>query len=129
MLDCSGNSRASHLVKEWFARSRWVFVVYDIADPKSFDAATELLKDAKAAGANVVLFGNQFNVQEGAPPAIDIMKAKDCAVKAEGYALESKSLFEAVKMVLRNIDEENAAQEAEAQNPAQPDMEGSPGPE
>lgn len=24
VLDCNGNKRAQHLVREWFARSRWV---------------------------------------------------------------------------------------------------------
>ncbi|CAJ1449863.1 unnamed protein product [Effrenium voratum] len=46
-LDCSGNDRAAHLVKEWFARTQWVFVVYSLTDAKSYEKALTLMEDAR----------------------------------------------------------------------------------
>ncbi|CAE8614180.1 unnamed protein product, partial [Polarella glacialis] len=66
LLDCSGNARASHLVKEWFGRSTWVFVVYDLANSKSLEAALALTQEVHSSGARVMLFGSKFNVDKGA---------------------------------------------------------------
>ncbi|CAE8649176.1 unnamed protein product, partial [Polarella glacialis] len=50
-LDCSGNERASHLVKEWFGRSEWVFVIYSLTDQKSYEKAIGLMTDARQRNA------------------------------------------------------------------------------
>jgi len=125
LLDCSGNSRAQHLVKEWFGRTHWVFVVYDMAEPKTLEYAIDLVKEVVQAGARVLLFGNRHNVDSnGATLQVDIMSAKDCAVKNDGMALEGISLVDAVKMVLTAIDE---AQASEAAGGGEGGLEGSPG--
>jgi len=105
LLDCSGNTRAQHLVKEWFGRSHWVVVVYDMADSKTLDHAIELVKEVAAAGARVILFGNKHNVNNGEPMQVDIMSAKDCAASNQGMAIEGTSLADAVKICLQSIDE------------------------
>jgi myosin heavy subunit/signal recognition particle receptor subunit beta len=110
LLDCSGNVRAQHLVKEWFGRSHWVFVVYDMAEPKSLESAIALVSEVTAAGAKVLLFGNKFNVDGGAEVKVDVMSAKDCAVRHEGMALESTTLSDAVKQVLHAIDNDQSGE-------------------
>merc|ERR1719453_706276 len=59
-LDCSGNPRAQSHIREYFQRSLWVFVVYDICNLNSFTVAKELLKQAHAAECRVLFFGNKF---------------------------------------------------------------------
>mmetsp|Transcript_124923 Transcript_124923/g.266607 ORF Transcript_124923/g.266607 Transcript_124923/m.266607 type:complete len:1729 (-) Transcript_124923:634-5820(-) len=121
LLDCSGNTRAQHLVKEWFGRSCWVFVVYDMSNAKSLDYALELSKEVSAAGARVVLFGNKYNVDQGHQVQVDVMAAKDAAVRSDGLAIESTSLMDAVKMVVNDSDEGQAEGEAGADGPLSPD--------
>ena len=111
LLDCSGNSRAQHLVKEWFSRSIWVCVVYDMSSPKSLDQALELSKEVSAAGAKLVLFGNKYNIEQGQTAQVDVMAAKDAAVRNEGIAVESSALVEAVRLAL------SATEEAEGLDP------------
>jgi len=105
VLDCSGNSRAQHLVKEWFVRSHWVLVVYDIANSKSYEYAAELTKEVSAAGARVLLFGNRWNVDQGRQVEVDVMSAKDTAIRHDGLAVESSCLLDAVRLILTSGDE------------------------
>eukprot|EP00439_Symbiodinium_sp_Y106_P043124 s3238_g5.t1 len=84
MLDCSGNSRAAHLVKERFARSTWVFIVYDLSKKESLEHALALTQEVHAAGARPLLFGNKYNVDKGDPIQVDVAAAKDAAVRNEG---------------------------------------------
>ena len=63
ILDCSGNQRAEHLVKEWYARSHWVVVVYDLSTTQTLDAALAMVPDIQAKGASVLLFGNKHKVR------------------------------------------------------------------
>eukprot|EP00427_Karlodinium_veneficum_P009223 CAMPEP_0169080892 /NCGR_PEP_ID=MMETSP1015-20121227/10721_1 /TAXON_ID=342587 /ORGANISM="Karlodinium micrum, Strain CCMP2283" /LENGTH=1694 /DNA_ID=CAMNT_0009140647 /DNA_START=1 /DNA_END=5085 /DNA_ORIENTATION=+ len=115
VLDCSGNPKARKLVNEWYARSKWVFVVYDMSKSESLDDAMDLASQVSKAGARCVLFGNKYHVEkDGAPVQADIMSAKDCAVQNDGIAIESSSLNEAVKLVLKSLDEQV---EAEATQP------------
>jgi small GTP-binding protein len=109
LLDCSGNTRAGHLVKEWFGRSQFVIVVYDMVNKASFDQALNLTKEVHDAGAKVLLFGNKFNADEGQQVQVDVMVAKDAAARNEGMAMESSKLTEAVKLVLSAIDQEQMA--------------------
>eukprot|EP00928_Gymnodinium_smaydae_P001541 TRINITY_DN1055_c0_g2_i1.p1 TRINITY_DN1055_c0_g2~~TRINITY_DN1055_c0_g2_i1.p1 ORF type:complete len:1702 (-),score=425.04 TRINITY_DN1055_c0_g2_i1:219-5324(-) len=111
ILDCSGNVRAGHLVKEWFGRSLFVVVVYDMAKKASFDHAVDLAKEVNNAGAKVVLFGNKFNVDHEQPIQVDVMAAKDCAVRSEGMAMESSQMIDAVRVILNAI--ENQEQQPE----------------
>jgi len=111
LLDCSGNSRAQHLVKEWFSRSMWVCVVYDMSNPRSLDQALEMSKEVTAAGAKLILFGNKYSFEHGQAAQVDVMAAKDAAVRNEGIAMESSSLVEAVRMAL------SATEEAEGVDP------------
>jgi len=118
LLDCSSNVRAQHLVKEWFGRSHWVFVIYDMAQPRTLENALELIKDVKAAGAKVVLFGNKWSVDQGQQVQVDVMAAKDCAVRNEALALESAHLIEGVRIILNAIDDFSPENEmAAAQQP------------
>lgn len=105
LLDCSGNVRAQHLVKEWFARSHWVFVVYNMSDQNSLDYALELTKDVSAMGARVLLFGNKWSADQGYPVRVDVATAKDCAVRHNGLAVEGLSLIAAVRMALSTPEE------------------------
>jgi len=105
LLDCSGNPRASHLVKEWFARSIWVCVVYDMASSKSLETALDLAKEVVKEGAKLILFGNKFNVEHGKPADVDLMLAKDAAARTNGFACESSLLIDVVKMALSATDE------------------------
>mmetsp|Transcript_66996 Transcript_66996/g.193594 ORF Transcript_66996/g.193594 Transcript_66996/m.193594 type:complete len:1699 (+) Transcript_66996:102-5198(+) len=100
LLDCSGNVRAQHLVKEWFGRSHWVFIVYDMTRPQTLEHALELTKEVQSAGARALLFGNRWNVDAGQPVQVDVMAAKDAAARCGSIAMESSTLTDAVKMVL-----------------------------
>eukprot|EP00435_Cladocopium_sp_Y103_P058207 s1176_g20.t1 len=104
ILDCSGNSRAAHLVKERFNRSLWVFIVYDLAKKESLDYALALMQEAHTAGARPLLFGNKYNVDRGGQIQVDVAAAKDAAVRAEGQAMESSSLMDAVKFAISSED-------------------------
>lgn len=122
MLDCSGNSRAAHLVKEWYGRSNWVFVVYNMADNKSLDSALETAKEVEKAGARVVLFGNKFFVDQGQAVQANVIQAKDLAVRCQGLAIESSSLLEAVRAAIAV----SATEEGEPEGPAADDAANSP---
>lgn len=120
LLDCSGNLRAQHLVKEWFGRSNWVIVMYDMADRKTLEYAMELTKEVYASGARVLLFGNRWAVDSGRPVDVDVMAAKDWAVRYEGMAMESARLIDAVKVVISVGDEPEEG--AGGLDPMSPDM-------
>jgi len=109
LLDCSGNNRAGHLVKEWFGRSQFVVVVYDMSNKASLEHALELTKEVHNAGARVMLFGNKYNVDQGQQVNVDVMMAKDCAVRSEGMALESANLIDAVRQILVAFDQQDQA--------------------
>mmetsp|Transcript_55699 Transcript_55699/g.121700 ORF Transcript_55699/g.121700 Transcript_55699/m.121700 type:complete len:1706 (+) Transcript_55699:265-5382(+) len=119
--DATSKVRAQNLVKEWFYRSQWVCVVYDMADNDSFEYALQLVKDIREAKARVVLFGNRFHVDKGSPIAVDVAKAKDIAIRNNGIAVESTSLLDAVKMAMNAADEESSmgpsASSAEGMSP------------
>jgi len=106
VLDCSGNARAQHLVKEWFGRSHFVFIVYDLSQPKTLEQAAELVKDVTAAGARVVLFGNKWSIEQGRQVQVNVAEAKDMAARHEAIAIESSVLMEGVRLYLNSYDEE-----------------------
>eukprot|EP00933_Yihiella_yeosuensis_P053397 TRINITY_DN5162_c1_g1_i1.p1 TRINITY_DN5162_c1_g1~~TRINITY_DN5162_c1_g1_i1.p1 ORF type:complete len:1220 (+),score=306.13 TRINITY_DN5162_c1_g1_i1:2-3661(+) len=99
-LDCSGNERAAHLVKEWFSRSQWVFVVYNLNNAASYQKAEALMADARQAGAGVVLFGNKFDVKDGQAVEVNARDAIDKATQLGAYAVEGQSMSDAVKLVV-----------------------------
>lgn len=117
ILDCSGNSRAAHLVKERFNRSMWVFIVYDLAKKESLDYALALTQEAHTAGARPLLFGNKYNVDRGAAIQVDVAAAKDAAIRAEGQAMESSSLMDAVKFAISSEEAAGDGQGVEAASP------------
>lgn len=117
VLDCSGNSRAAHLVKERFNRSTWVFIVYDLAKKESLDYALALMQEAHSAGARPLLFGNKYNVDRGGQIQVDVAAAKDAAVRAEGQAMESSSLMDAVKFAISSEEAAVDGQGVEAVSP------------
>jgi len=107
-LDCSGNERAAHLVKEWFGRTQWVFVVYKLTDPKSYDKAVSLMTDARQAGAGVVLFANRYDFKEGSEVQVNTQEAIDKATQLGAYAIEGSSLNDAVRFVASQSEQEQA---------------------
>mmetsp|Transcript_46607 Transcript_46607/g.134896 ORF Transcript_46607/g.134896 Transcript_46607/m.134896 type:complete len:1333 (-) Transcript_46607:65-4063(-) len=115
VLDCSGNLRAQHLVREWFTRSIWVFVVYDMANARTLDHALELTKEVHNAGARLLLLGNRFNVEKGEPCQVDLTAAKDAANRLEGFSCETSSLVDAVKLVLTAEDFQGAQEGGDPQ--------------
>ncbi|CAJ1340205.1 unnamed protein product, partial [Effrenium voratum] len=104
VLDCSGNARAAHLVKERFGRSTWVFIVYDLSKKESFDTALALTQEVHEAGARPLLFGNKCH--GGIANGVDVAAAKDAAVRAEGSAFESSNLMDAVKFAINSEERE-----------------------
>jgi len=107
LLDCSGNVRAQHLVKEWFGRSQWVFVVYDLCNAKSNETALELVRECVGAGARVMLLGNKHNNEsQGQPIQVDVMQVKDAAARMEAWAMETANLHDAVKFAMNITDKE-----------------------
>mmetsp|Transcript_70275 Transcript_70275/g.168404 ORF Transcript_70275/g.168404 Transcript_70275/m.168404 type:complete len:1729 (+) Transcript_70275:106-5292(+) len=106
ILDCSGNTRAQHLVKEWFGRSHFVFIVYDLSQPKTLEQAMEMIKDVSAAGARVVLFGNKWSIDQGKQVAVSVAEAKDMAARHEAMAIESSNLLDGVRIYMNSYDEE-----------------------
>eukprot|EP00927_Polykrikos_kofoidii_P034051 TRINITY_DN28881_c0_g1_i1.p1 TRINITY_DN28881_c0_g1~~TRINITY_DN28881_c0_g1_i1.p1 ORF type:complete len:1724 (+),score=363.79 TRINITY_DN28881_c0_g1_i1:63-5234(+) len=110
VLDCSGNVRAGHLVKEWFGRSQFVVVVYDMASNASLKHAMELSAEVINAGAKVVLLGNKWSVDVGQKKVeVDVAMAKDFAAKNEGLALESSAMIDAVRMINNAIETQDVA--------------------
>ena len=84
VLDCSGNPRASHLVKGWFASALGVICVYDVCEPETLTVALDLMEAALAGNARVVLFGNKYRCDQGEQFKVsvdDLAKAKDAAVR------------------------------------------------
>eukprot|EP00927_Polykrikos_kofoidii_P024116 TRINITY_DN219_c0_g1_i1.p1 TRINITY_DN219_c0_g1~~TRINITY_DN219_c0_g1_i1.p1 ORF type:complete len:1712 (+),score=344.09 TRINITY_DN219_c0_g1_i1:102-5237(+) len=113
LLDCSGNTRAGHLVKEWFGRSQFVVVVYDMTSKTSLDHAVALVREVNEAGAKVVLFGNKWKLDEGMPMQVNLMEAKDAATRNDGMAMESSMLIDAVRLINNAIASEEQAEGAD----------------
>ncbi|CAK9038084.1 Myosin-6 (AtMYA2) [Durusdinium trenchii] len=107
-LDCSGNDRAGHLVKEWFARTQWVFVIYSLADLRSYEKALTLMAEARQAGANVVLFANKYDVSRGKEGLVNLREAHDKATQLQAYSVEGTSLSEAVRFAASQEEQEPA---------------------
>ncbi|CAE8607197.1 unnamed protein product, partial [Polarella glacialis] len=120
-LDCSGNERAAHLVKEWFSRTQWVFVIYSLTDPKSYEKAMGLMADARQAGSGVVLFGNRFDVKDGNEVKVNMSEAMDKATQAGAYAVEGISLNDAVRWVASQSEQSEGGPGAE---PSKADADG-----
>jgi len=91
LLDCSGNSRCQHLVKEWFARSIWFFVVYDMSNQQTLDQAIEMAKEVHLAGARIVLLGNRWAVEQGKTVEANVMTAKVLLLDVKAWASPSKA--------------------------------------
>eukprot|EP00913_Durusdinium_trenchii_P030869 g28911.t1 len=101
ILDCSGNSRAAHLVKERFGRSVWVFIVYDLAKKESLDYALALILEVHAAGARALLFGNKYNPNGLKKVIQDFPKLK---FHGKGHEFEDlKVLMAAYKKWLKDL--------------------------
>eukprot|EP00927_Polykrikos_kofoidii_P000010 TRINITY_DN10006_c0_g1_i1.p1 TRINITY_DN10006_c0_g1~~TRINITY_DN10006_c0_g1_i1.p1 ORF type:complete len:610 (+),score=97.64 TRINITY_DN10006_c0_g1_i1:45-1874(+) len=113
LLDCSGNMRAAHLVKDWFGCSRFVVVVYDVANKASLDHAFALGREVNKADARVVMFGNKWNVKSGQPTQVDPTLAENFATQHNGMALESSMLIDAVRLITDAITREEQAEATE----------------
>eukprot|EP00440_Ansanella_granifera_P071094 gb/GFBE01077158.1/.p1 GENE.gb/GFBE01077158.1/~~gb/GFBE01077158.1/.p1 ORF type:complete len:1701 (+),score=509.72 gb/GFBE01077158.1/:1-5103(+) len=122
-LDCSGNERAAHLVKEWFSRTQWVFVIYSLTDPRSYEKALTLMADARQAGAGVVLFANKYDVKEGQQVQVNMQEAHDKATQAGAFSVEGISLTDAVRFVAsQNEQDQGEGDGGQAgADPASPD--------
>mmetsp|Transcript_6328 Transcript_6328/g.11222 ORF Transcript_6328/g.11222 Transcript_6328/m.11222 type:complete len:1708 (-) Transcript_6328:148-5271(-) len=103
VLDCSGVVKAKNLVKDWFVRSCWVFVVYDVTRPDTLTTALELVEQVKEAKSKVVIFGNKWGAENGGSVEADVRKARDIAAQAEGLCFESTKLMDAVQPVMDAI--------------------------
>jgi hypothetical protein len=103
ILDCSGNPRASHLVKGWFASAQWVICVYDVCEPETLTVALDLMETALTAQARVLLFGNKYRCDHGEQFKVsvdDLAKAKDAAVRQGALAMEASNISDCVNMIL-----------------------------
>ncbi|CAD7956287.1 unnamed protein product [Amoebophrya sp. A120] len=119
ILDCSGNPRAAQHIKEYFARSLWVIVIYDLCSTESFNLAKDLMRAATQQGAGCVFFGNKWRLEnektaDNKPlqSVVDVMVAKDAAASCGALAVESSDIREAVRMILRDIESEHQANTA-----------------
>lgn len=106
VLDCSGVVKAKNLVKDWFVRSCWVFVVYDVTKPDTLATALELVDQVKEAKSKVVIFGNKWAAENGGAVEADVRKARDAAAQAEGLCFESAKLMDAVKPVMDSMSDQ-----------------------
>jgi myosin heavy subunit/WD40 repeat protein len=109
VLDCKSNVRAQHLVKEWFPRSQFVFLVYDLARPETFDYVLEHLPEVSAARAKPVLFGNKWSIEnDNKQLKVDVTQAKDSAVRHAGFAQEDLTLAGAVRTAMNDSEAASA---------------------
>jgi len=105
VLDCKSNVRAQHLVKEWFPRSQFVFLVYDLSRPETFDYVLEHLPEVSQARAKPVLFGNKWSIEnENKQLKVDVTQAKDSAVRHAGFAQEDLTLAGAVRTAMNDSE-------------------------
>ncbi|CAE7743856.1 XI-2 [Symbiodinium sp. CCMP2456] len=111
-LDCSGNDRAAHLVKEWFARTQWVFVVYNLTDTRSYEKALTLVTEARQAGASVVLFANKFDVNQGKPVEVNLQEAHDKGTQLGAYVGEGISLSDWARFAASQDETQAPAEDA-----------------
>ncbi|CAE7245773.1 XI-2 [Symbiodinium natans] len=111
-LDCSGNDRAAHLVKEWFARTQWVFVVYSLTDKRSYEKALSLVGEARQAGASVVLFANKFDINQGKPVEVNLQDAVDKGTQLGAYVGEGVSLSEWARFAASQDETQAPAEDA-----------------
>jgi len=107
-LDCSGNDRAAHLVKDWFSRTQWVFVVYNLTDTKSYEKALTFVTEARQAGASVVLFANKFDVTQGKQVEVDLAEAHDKGTQLGAYVGEGVALLSWVRFAATQDEQEPA---------------------
>jgi len=107
ILDCSGNPRASRLVKEWFGKTKWVVVVYDLCSKDSLNhAISELLPQVAEAGAQVVLFGNKGYYHRDKPEVNlneMLVLAKDAGAKNRAFVDEGDDLNPTVSKIMSEI--------------------------
>ncbi|CAE7446087.1 XI-2 [Symbiodinium pilosum] len=111
-LDCSGNDRAAHLVKEWFARTQWVFVVYSLTDTRSYEKALGLATEARQAGASVVLFANKFDLNQGKPVEVNLQEAHDKGTQLGAYVGEGVTLSEWARFAASQDETQAPAEDA-----------------
>eukprot|EP00397_Hematodinium_sp_SG-2012_P000521 GEMP01000522.1.p1 GENE.GEMP01000522.1~~GEMP01000522.1.p1 ORF type:complete len:1700 (+),score=383.46 GEMP01000522.1:143-5242(+) len=114
VLDCSGNARASTHIRNYFPRSRWVLCVYDVTNNDTFIAAKDLLLAAVKNNAQVVLFGNRYNAEQGEPPTVDIREAKDFAASNSALSFEASTIEDTMSMMIRDIYLQDSAAAANA---------------
>jgi len=99
-LDCSGNPRCEHLVRDWYNRVGWVFLVYDVTDKNSLHYCVNQIKDLRESDAKFVLFGNSYKTDTGSGKSeVDLMAVRDQCARANGLSIESSQLAEAVRLV------------------------------
>jgi len=104
ILDCSGNDRAKSHIRGYFPRSQWVFIVYDLTKRETFAAAKDLLLHAVAAQAQVVLFGNKYQLEaQGGPASVDVKEAKDFAASNSAFATEANNIDDPVAMIMQDL--------------------------
>jgi len=111
ILDCSGDVKQFPKVAEQFAKTHWVFCVYDACNLESIERAFAISDYAKN-DANVLLFGNMFrHVHLEEPLAVDLETIRDRARDAYLLTLEGTSFQESAHMLLKLL--ENDPSEAE----------------
>ena len=101
VVDCNGNQRAGRLVKDWYTKTGFVFVVYDVTSEDSFQIAKEIVSEVanSGMGAQIVLFGNTYSSDIG-PRTVN---ATEFAKQNRCLLLEGKDLIEAVNMVVNQL--------------------------
>jgi WD40 repeat protein len=114
VIDCNGNARAGRLVKDWFPKTYWVFCVYDLCSSESLTLAQEAALEARAAGASVLLLGNKFNLDHLNHTAVnfDLTAIKEFAATHGCLALETRSLADALELVMDSFPDSPLLQPA-----------------
>jgi len=117
-LDCSGNHRCDHLVREWYNRVNWVFLVYDVTSQTSLQHCLGMMKELSGTQTKFVLFGNSYKIaKEGGTSEVNLLEIKDQCARANGLSMESALLADAVRMVHSFENGSDMGPEGEQQAP------------
>ncbi len=104
--DSTGDPMYHTVVKEHLGRSSWVFVVYDLWNPRSFEDAHQWTKDAigQVGKERVIFIGNKAKQPpNNAAPVVDMMEVRNFAALMGVMSMESEDLWQPVLFASQEI--------------------------